>query len=41
MDTQVIIALAVGFIIGWILYDVAKYCWRRATGKINRKGEKL
>lgn len=24
-----------------ILVDVARYCWRRATGKIDRKGGRL
>ncbi len=28
-------------LIGLFGWDVARYCWRRATGKIGRKGERL
>lgn len=34
-------ALAVGVVVGYVGMDLAIYCWRRATGKIDRKGDRL
>lgn len=34
MDISEILTIAGGLLIGWILYDFAKYCYRRFNNRI-------